>query len=559
MDERRFEMIRKSAQTVVTLAVVAAFSGVVSVTSLASVFAQDRAAQAEKLGKVHFPTSCTPAAQTEFDRAVALLHSFWFGEAIKAFQAVAQKDPACGMAHWGAAVTWLGNPLAGATTARGLQEGSAAVARAKAAGAKTQREQDYIAAIETFYKDHDKVDHRTRAVAYEKAMEALAQRYPQDSEAAIFYALALNITLNPADKTYANQLKAAAILEKAFAAQPDHPGVAHYLIHSYDFPPIAQKGLTAARRYVGIAPSAPHALHMPSHIFTRLGYWQESIDTNRRSAESAKDELRQANLDAGSYNALHAMDYIVYAALQLAKDKEARAVLDEVRSVEKIDSEQFVAVFAFAAVPARYALERRQWAEAAELKFHPKSLSWDKFPQAESILWFARGLGAARGGNVKSARQDLTRLEALRDSMTAAKNTYWANQAEIQRLAVAGWIARAEGKNDEAVAMLRQAAEKEDATEKHPVTPGSIQPAREMLAELLLDLGQPAQALAEFEASQRTDPNRLHGLAGAGRAAELAGDRAKAKTYYRQLLALAQTADTDRPEIQQAIAFMAKN
>jgi tetratricopeptide (TPR) repeat protein len=553
-------MSRKPARRVVVrLAVVATLTGIVSVTSVASVSAQDRAPQAEKLGKVHFPTSCAPAAQAEFDRAVALLHSFWFPEAVKAFQAVAQTDPACGMAHWGAAVTWLGNPLAGATTARGLQEGSAAVARAKAAGAKTQREQDYIAAIETFYKDHDKVDHRTRAVAYEKAMEALAQRYPQDTEAAIFYALALNITLNPADKTYANQLKAAAILEKAFAAQPDHPGVAHYLIHSYDFPPIAQKGLTAARRYASIAPSAPHALHMPSHIFTRLGHWQESIDTNRRSAEAAKYELRQANLEAGSYNALHAMDYIVYAAMQLAKDKEARAVLDEVRSVEKIDAEQFAAAFAFAAIPARYAFERRQWAEAAELTLHPRSLSWDKFPQAESIIWFARGLGAARGGNVPSARRDLARLETLRDTLMAAKNTYWANQTEIQRLAVAGWIARAQGNNDEALAMLRQAADKEDATEKHPVTPGSIQPAREMLAELLLDLGQPAQALTEFETSQRIDPNRFHGLAGAARAAELAGDRAKAKTYYSQLLALTQTADTDRPEIQQAKAFMAKN
>ncbi len=521
--------------------------------------AQTAGTQVEKLGQVRFPTSCGTAVQPQFDRAVALLHSFWFGEAIKGFQAVAQADPSCGIAHWGAAVTWLGNPLGGPPVARGLQEGSAAVARAKAAGAKTQREQDYIAAIEAFYKDHEKVDHRTRAVAYEKAMEALAQRYPQDREASIFYALALNITLNPADKTYANQLKAAGILEQVFAEQPDHPGVAHYLIHSYDFPPIAQKGLAAARRYATIAPSAPHALHMPAHIFTRVGYWQESIDTNRASADAAKDELRQANLEAGSYNALHAMDYIVYAALQLAKDKEAQAVLDEVRGVQKIDSEQFAAAFAFAAIPARYALERRRWAEAAELDLHPPSLSWGRFPQAESIHRFARGLGAARGGNVASAKRDLASLEALRDAMTAAKNAYWANQAEIQRLAVAGWVARAEGRNDEAVALLRQAADREDATEKHPVTPGSIQPAREMLAELLLDLTQPVAALKEFEASSRTDPNRLHGLAGAARAAELAGDRAKARTYYAQLVELTKTADSERPEIARAKAFLAKN
>jgi tetratricopeptide (TPR) repeat protein len=513
----------------------------------------------ERLGTVNFPTSCSPAVQADFTRAVALLHSFWFGHAIRGFDAVAQADPTCGIAHWGAAVAWLGNPLAGPPVSRGLQEGSAAAARAKATGAKSQRELDYIAAIDVFYRDHATVDHRTRAVAYEKAMEALARKYPEDREAAIFYALALNITLNPNDKTYANQLKAAAILEPIFAAQPDHPGVAHYLIHSYDFPPIARKGVPAARRYATIAPSAPHAQHMPSHIFTRLGYWQESIDTNRRSAEAARDELREAKLEAGSYNALHAWDYVVYAALQLAKDGEARAVVDEVRRLDKIDSEQFAAAFAFAAIPARYALERRQWAEAVELPLHPASLSWAKFPQAESIHWFARGLAAARGGNPAAARQALARLQALHGALVAAKNAYWAEQAEIQGLGVAAWIARGEGRNDEALRLLRQAADREDGTEKHPVTPGAIQPAREMLGELLLDLGQPAAALAEFEASQKIDPNRFHGLAGAALAAERGGDRAKAKRYYEHLLELTKTADSPRPEIARARAFVAAN
>ncbi len=516
------------------------------------------AQQPEKLGTVNFPTSCNPAAQAGFSRSVALLHSFWFSYAIKGFETAAQADPTCGIAAWGAAVSWLGNPLAGPPPAKNVELGAATVARAKSMGAKTQRELDYIAAIETFYKDHDKVDHRTRAVAYEKAMEALAARYPQDREAAIFYALALNITLNPNDKTYANQLKAAAILEKAFKEQPDHPGVAHYLIHSYDFPPIADKGLDAARRYAKIAPSAPHAQHMPSHIFTRLGYWQESIETNRFSVESAKDELRQAKLEAGSYNALHAMDYIAYAALQLGKDKEAKAVYDETRHIEKIDTEHFAAAFAFTAIPARYTLERRQWAEAATLTLHPQSLSWQKFPQAESILVFARGVGAARSGDAAGAKKDLARLEALRDGMTAAKNTYWAEQAEIQRLAVAGWIARAEQKNDEAVAMLRRATDLEAGTEKHPVTPGAIQPAREMLAELLLEQGRPAEALAEFEASQRTDPNRLRGLAGAGRAAELAGNTDKARGYYQRVVILTKDADSERPEITQAKTYLAK-
>jgi hypothetical protein len=515
------------------------------------------AGSTERLGTVRFATSCSPAAQPEFDRAVALLHSFAFADAIKGFTAAAQADPACGIAHWGAALAWLGNPLAGPPPPNRVQAGAAAVARAKSAGARSERERAYIAAIDAFYKDHETVDHRTRAVAYEKAMEALAARFPEDREAAIFYALALNMTLDPNDKTYANQLKAAGILEPIFAEQPEHPGIAHYLIHSYDFPPIAPRGLAAARRYASIAPSAPHALHMPSHIFTRLGHWEDSIKTNRASAQAAKDELRQAQLDAGSYNALHAMDYIVYAAMQLARDRDARAIVDEIRGLDKIDSENFAAAFAFAAIPARFALERRQWAEAAALELHPQSLSWPKFPQAEAITVFARGLGAARSGDVARARQDLARLETLRDAMTAARNTYWSAQAEIQRLAVAGWIARAEGKDDAALALLRQAADREDATEKHPVTPGAIQPAREMLAELLLDLGRPAEALAEFEASQRTDPNRLHGLAGAARAAERAGDGQKARRFHEQVVTLTKSADTERPEVRQARAFLA--
>src|SRR5213593_2209014 len=512
-------------------------TGIVALTAWLGASTARVGAQApERLGKVNFPTSCSPAVQTQFERAVALQHSFWFGEAIKAFTAVAQADPSCGIAHWGAAVAYLGNPLAGPPTPRGLQEGTAAVARARAAGAKTAREQDYIAAIETFYKDADRVEHKARAVAYEKAMEALAQKYPSDREASIFYALALNATLNPNDKTYANQLKAAAILEKVIAEQPEHPGVAHYLIHSYDFP--------------------PHAQHMPSHIFTRLGYWQDSINSNRISAEVAKAELKMTNLEAGSYNALHAMDYITYAALQLGKDQEARAVVDEVRGLNKIDAEQFAAAFAFAAIPARYALERRAWTEAIDLPLHPQSLSWSKFPQAESINAFARGLGAARSGNVAAAKKEATRLESLAYALTTAKNAYWAEQAEIQKLAVNAWIARAAGRNDEALAVMRQAAEREDATEKHPVTPGAIQPAREMLAELLLETGQAAKALAEFEASQKTDPNRLHGLAGAARAAEAAGDKTKAKAYYTKLIELTKTADSERPEIAKAKAFV---
>ena len=512
---------------------------------------------AERLGTVRFVTSCAPAVQPQFDRAVALLHSFHLDAAVGAFTEVATADPACGMAHWGVAMAWLGNPLAAPPSARGLKEGWAAVEKAKAAGAKTPRELEYIAAIETLYKDADKVDHRTRALAYEKQMEQLSARYPTDREAAVFYALALNITLDPNDKTYANQLKAAGILEKVFAEQPNHPGVAHYLIHSYDFPPIAAKGLPAAKRYASIAPAAPHALHMPSHIFTRVGSWQESIETNRASAKAAAEALAAAGSQTGlrSYEGLHAYDYMMYGYLQLARDREARGLVEEVTSTRKLNVDHFAGAFALAAIPARYALERGQWADAATLTPTPSDLAWNRFPQAESIVWFARGLGAARSGNPVRAREDLARIEALRDALTAAKSLYWAHQSEVQRLAVAAWIARADGRNEEALSLMRASAEAEDATEKHPVTPGSIKPARELLGEMLIDLGQPAAALKEFEASHKVEPNRFQGLYGAARAAELAGDGEKARAYYGRLVSLGKAADGDRPEIKKAKSF----
>jgi tetratricopeptide (TPR) repeat protein len=514
--------------------------------------------QSEKLGTVDFKTSCSAPAHTQFNRAVALLHSFALDGAVKGFMEAAQTDPSCGIAHWGAAMAWMGNPLAAPPSARGLKEGSMAVERAKSAGANTQRERDYIAAIELIYKDADTVPHKTRATAYDKAMEQLSARYPDDREAAIFYALALNMTLDPNDKTYANQLKAAGILEKAFAEQPNHPGVAHYLIHSYDFPPIAQKGLPAAKLYAAIAPSAPHALHMPAHIFTRVGAWQDSIDTNRASARSAQEALKQDTTGLRSYEALHAYDYMMYGYMQLGRDRDARALMDEVLSTTKLNVDHFAGAFALAAIPARYTLERRQWADAAKLSLAPKDLAWDKFPQAESITWFARGLGAARSGDVTQARKDLERITTLRDTLTQAKNAYWAQQSEIQRLAVAAWIAKAEGKTEEALALMRQSADREDGTEKHPVTPGALFPAREMLGDMLLELGQPAAALVEIERSQKSEPNRFLGLWSAGRASELAGNQAKARQYYGQLLDLAKAADGERMEIKQARAFLGR-
>src|SRR6266704_3870988 len=499
----------------------------------------------DKVGTVHFATSCSAAVQQDFERAVAMLHSFWFSASMSAFTAVAQSDPACGIAHWGVAMNLLGNPFGWPPSPKALADGWAAVERAKAAGAKTQRERDYISAIETFYKDADTVDHRTRALAYRQAMEQLTARYPDDREAAVFYALALNATALPTDKTYADQLKAAAILETVFAVEPQHPGVAHYLIHSYDYPPIAEKGLNAARRYASIAPAAPHALHMPSHIFTRRGYWQESIDANRASSNATGNQFDQ----------LHALDYLVYAHLQMAQDGSAKRVVDHVSDLPKVTFEHFVTGFALATIPSRYALERGRWADAAKLELFGKEFPWARFPQSEAQLVFARALGAARSGDAVAARRDADRLGVLRDTLTTAKVGYWAEQVDIQRQIALAWVARAERKNDEAVALLRAAADREDATKKHPVTPGPLAPARELLAEMLLEANEPAKALHEFELSMRVEPGRFRGLAGAARAAELAGDRAKARTYYSQLLTLGEKADGERPELARAKAF----
>jgi hypothetical protein len=504
----------------------------------------------EKLGQVHFPVSCSAAAQQEFDRAAALLHSFWFDASAKAFAAVTQMDPGCGMGHWGEAMALLfsPNPFTGTPTPKTLQDGCPAVERAKTATPKSQRERDYIGAVESLCQNRDQVDQRARVVAYEQAMERLSRTYPEDREAAIFYALALNITASPADKTYANQLKAAGILEKVFTEQPNHPGVAHYLIHSYDYPPIARRGLSAARRYAGIAPAAPHALHMPSHIFTRQGFWRESIGSNLASAAAAKDH----------FNQLHAMDYLAYAYLQEAQDVAAKRVVEEAGAIRKVTPEHFVTGYALAAIPARYALERRRWADAASLTLQPTDFSWDRFPQSEAVLVFARALGAARSGNAASARRDMDRLQTLHDALVAAKQGYWAEQVEIQRQVVSAWVARAEGKQEEALRLMRAAADREDKTEKHPVTPGPIVPARELLGEMLFEANEPALALKEFEASHQVEPNRFKGLYGAARAAELSGDRDKARTYYANLLALSEKADTERPELKEAKAFLAK-
>jgi hypothetical protein len=464
----------------------------------------DQAANLGNLGTVHFATSCNAAAQSDITRGVALIHSFWYSEAEKSFRKAAAEDAACGIAWWGVAMANY-HPVWAAPTPDELKAGTEAAAKAKEVGAKTDRERDYIDAINAFYSGGG--DHASRASAYESAMEKVAAKYPKEDEASIFYALSLLGTASPNDKTYAKQKKAADILNRVLPNERDHPGVAHYIIHSFDYPGLASLALPAARAYAKIAPASPHALHMPSHIFTRLGLWDESIASNIASRDKAHAYAAARDPAMSSFDELHAIDYLVYAYLQEGRNEEARNLVDRAAAVTKLDNANFAAAYAISAVPARYAVERRQWGEAAALTV-PKNISFEKFPYAEANIQFARALGGARSGDLATARDAVARLDALHQALTG----YWADQVEIQRLGAAAWLAHAEKKDDEALRFQQQAADLESRTEKHPVTPGAIVPARELLAEMLLEVGRPADALAEIDRDLVAAPNRKNAL-----------------------------------------------
>src|ERR1700704_3657525 len=507
--------------------------------------AQPAHADDTTLGAVNFETSCKPEAQKLFSQAMLYQHSFWYRASQRVFEEVLKADPECGIAYWGVALSLLWNPHA-PPPAKNLAEGAAAIAKGKSVGAKTQRERDYLDALGAMYADYEKVDHRTRMQAYAKAMEQLAQRYPADDEAQIYYALALNTSASPADKTYANQLKGAAILEPIAIRQPQHPGVAHYLIHLYDYPPIADKGLDAARRYAKVAPAAAHAQHMPSHIFTRVGYWKDSIASNVESSRVAKESK-------DLHDQLHAMDYLVYADLQLGQDEKAKAVIDEMMTVTGFTETFLPGPYALAISPARYAVERGDWKAAAELQGRPSPLA-----HVEAITYFARALGAARLGNADAARADIAKLTELRDKLRDAKDAYWSEQVDIQRQGAGARVLYAGGKHDDALNAMSTAADAEDKTEKHPVTPGVPKPAREFYGVMLLEAGKPQEALIAFEATLKKEPNRLVAYVGAATAAEKSGDKAKAEGYYRKVVAIAGDADTARADIADARAYLRK-
>jgi hypothetical protein len=511
------------------------------------------------LGTVVFSTSCNAAAQGLMSRGAALLHSFGYEEARLSFNEAARADPGCGMAYWGVARTWY-HPIWAPPAPDELKQGAAALNLALAAGTKTEREREYIDSLAVFYKNWETVDHATRAKAYEQALGRVSERYPADDEAAIFHALQLVAIgyLDPTDKTYRWQKEGAGILNQLLPRHRNHPGVAHYIIHSVDYPSMAETGLQAARVYAKIAPDSSHALHMPSHIFTRLGLWDDSVASNTAAAQSAIAQAQRLHGGGGAFDQLHAIDYLVYAYLQQARDSSAQKLVAELAGITMLDENQFAAAYAFAAVPARWALERHDWKAAAALQIQPAWFPWNRFRNVEALVYYAKALGAARAGDVAGARRAAGQISAIRDALPVTRDYDWAGSISAQLEAAQALIVFGEGKKEQGLRLLRAAADREDAVDKHPVTPGALLPVREVLADLLLENGAAGEARREYDAVLKIAPRRFNATAGAAMAADKAGDATQARAWSRQLLEIAKDADTSRPELVWARRYLAR-
>src|SRR6266478_2910201 len=523
------------------------------------------------VGKITFPVTCAPDVQSDFARGVALLHSFFYEEARRVFTSVAERDPKCAMAQWGIAMTWW-HPIWTPPTPDEMRAGKAAIEKAMSMNAGSDRERGFITALNTYYNTpdssaatpvgqscHGPVGPRDRVIAYEKAMRQLRDKHPDDFEVQTFYAFAVLATgyATPNDTSLSKQVEAAGMLEKLWKQNANHPGVVHYLIHSYDYPQFAQRGLTAAQTYNSIAPWVPHALHMPSHIFTRLGMWDESIAANRASAEASRAYSAMRHRDATEAEELHALDYMAYSYLQEARDTEAREIVDIAAKVRKTNPElEFSAAYALAAIPTRYAFERNDWKAAAALTI-PNLPHWSSFPFMEALIEYGHALGRAHTGDLDGARKAIARMQQLRDATTDTKFDYFKKHLDLQMQAASAWVAAAEGKKNEAVDMLRRAADSEDILGKHPVSPGAFVPIREQLGALLLEMGQPKEAQREFEAALKIYPGRFRGLYGAAQAAEQAGDKQNASRYYAKLAAQTTKSDGSRDELNHVREFLA--
>ncbi len=521
-------------------------------------------------GKVSFPVSCAPAVQSDFNRGVALLHSFFYEEARRVFTSVAERDPKCAMAQWGIAMTWW-HPIWTPPTRDEMSAGKAAIQKAMAMSAGTERERGFITTLNVYYNTsdsstaaavgqscHGPVGPRDRVIAYEKAMRQLRDKHPDDFEAQTFYAFAvLGVGYTtPGDTSLSKQLEAAAIFEKLWKQNANHPGVVHYLIHCYDYPALAERGLPAAQSYASIAPWVPHALHMPSHIFTRLGMWDESIAANKASAEASRAYVAIRHRDATEAEELHALDYMAYSYLQEAQDAEAKKIVDIAAKVKNTNPElEFSAAYALAAIPTRYAFERNDWAAAANLSI-PNLPHWSSFPFMEALIEYGHALGRAHTGDLDGARKAIARMQQLRDATKDPKFDYFKSHLDLQMQAASAWVTASEGKKNEAIEMLRRAANAEDILGKHPVSPGAFVPIREQLGSLLLEVGQSKEAQREFEAALKIYPGRFRGLYGAARAAEQIGDKENASRYYAKLAAQTAKASGSRDELNHVREFL---
>ena len=512
----------------------------------------------KQFGSVEFETSCSGKVKKDFNLAIAMLHSFEYDEAEKVFAKIIYEEPECAMAYWGVAMCNYHQVWPSPPSQAELEKGNKAISIGQSLTQKSKRETDYINAIALFYKDWNKVDHHTRSLNFEKAMEKIYKEYPDDKEAAIFYALSLDRAADPADKSYSNQRKAGAILTTLYPNEPNHPGIVHYIIHTYDYPELAALALPAARKYASIAPSSAHALHMPSHIFTRLGLWDECINSNLASTSSARCYAESAGIKGHWDEELHGMDYLVYAYLQKGENNLAKEQCDYLKTINEVYPVDFKEAYAFAAIPARYVLENKIWKEAASLKTHPVNFPWENFPWQKAIIHFTRLLGSVHIGHLDSAIAELKNLNTIYDTLTEQKDLYKANQVQIQIKTSEAWILFKEGKTSEALKLMNLAADMEDKTEKSPVTPGEVIPARELLGDMLLQMNKAEKALEAYEADLKKHPNRFNGLYCAGLAAQRSNNFEEANIYYQQLTSIANSTNSNRPELETARLFLKK-
>lgn len=505
-------------------------------------------------GEINFETSCNAEAQESFEHGLGMLHHMMYDQAVEMFEEASNADPDCAMAHWGVAMTQL-NPLWAPPTDRQFQKGFEAVENAGNAGSPTEKEREFINALKVYYTTARESGHREGLKSWERALEEVYKKYPENIDAGAFYGLSLLATAPPEDDTYSHQRKAGALLEELFEKAPEHPGLFHYIIHAYDNTELAQKGIEFAHGYDKLAPDVPHALHMPSHIFVRIGKWDETIDWNRRSADAA---LRQPVGDMTSMHHAHALDYMIYAYLQQGRDKKAQSVLDELNSAENY--QPGVAAYNITAAQARYPLERRQWEEAAELPLRVHTeFPWNDYPEFEAITYWARGVGAARSGDIEAAKEAARMLDELHEQTVRKGENYWGLLVDVQRKTVEAWVLHEEGRHEEALALMIEAADQEDSVDKHPVTPSDVLPARELLGDMLLIQEKPEEAIVAYETTLEISPNRFNSLFGAATSAELLGKTDVAEYYFSQLSEITVPEESERPELEKVAGFFDRN